>query len=307
VTSETTHDGGFGPDTTAGQVLAGVDLGGATALVTGGYSGIGLETTLALAGAGARVVVPARRPGQARRVLADAGPGVVVDELDLADLGSVRAFADRFRRDHAALDVLVANAGVMACPETRVGPGWEAQFAVNHLGHYALANLLWPALTAAGGGRVVCVTSGYDASWRIRWDDPHFRRGYDKWQAYTQSKLAAVLFARHLDLLGAPHGVHAFSANPGWILTPLQRHLTRPEMIAAGWVDAAGKALPGLFKTVEQGAATQVWAATSPGLAAYGGAYCADCGVALAEPADAGQAARLWALSAELTGLDAAG
>jgi len=307
VTSETTHHGTFGAHTTAGQVLAGVDLGGVTALVTGGSSGIGRETTLALARAGARVLVGARRPGRARQMLAGAGPRVVVDELDLADLGSVRAFADRFHRDHPALDVLVANAGVMACPETRVGPGWEAQFATNHLGHYALVNLLWPALAAGRGGRVVCVASGYDPSWRIRWDDPHFRRGYDKWQAYTQSKLAAVLLARHLDLLGAPHGVHAFSVNPGWILTPLQRHLTRQEMVDAGWVDAGGNALPGLFKTAEQGAATQVWTSTSPGLAGHGGAYCADCRVADADPADRGQAARLWALSAELTGLDAAG
>jgi len=298
----------FGADSTAGEVLAGVDLDGVTAVVTGGYSGIGLETTRALARAGARVVVPARRPDRARRALADdaAGGGVVVDELNLADLGSVRRFAERFLRDGRALDVLVANAGVMAAPETRVGPGWEVQFATNHLGHYALTNLLWPALTAAGGARVVCVTSGYEASWRIRWDDPHFERGYDKWEAYAQSKLAAVLLARHLDVLGASHGVHAFSVNPGWILTPLQRHLTRAEMVAAGWVDADGNARPGLFKTPQQGAATQVWAATTSTLDGSGGAYCADCRVADADPADAGEAARLWALSAELTGIDAA-
>jgi NAD(P)-dependent dehydrogenase (short-subunit alcohol dehydrogenase family) len=309
VTSETGSQtpGAFGAGTTAAQVLTGVDLGGVTAVVTGGYSGIGLETTLALARAGARVVVPARRPDRARQALAGAGDRVVVDELDLADLGSVRAFAGRFRRDHRALDVLVANAGIMACPETRVGPGWEAQFATNHLGHYALTTLLWPALTATGAARVVCVTSGYDASWRIRWDDPHFERGYDKWEAYTQSKLAAVLLARHLDVLGAPSGVHAFAVNPGWILSPLQRHLTRAEMVAAGWVDADGHAVPGLFKNAEQGAATQTWAATAPGLDTYGGAYCADCRIADPRPGDAGDAARLWALSAELTGLDITG
>ncbi|WP_213455171.1 SDR family NAD(P)-dependent oxidoreductase [Rhizomonospora bruguierae] len=146
-----------------------------TALVTGGYSGLGLAATRALVRAGARV-----------------------DALDLADLDSVRAFADRFRAGHATLDLLIANAGVMACPETRVGPGWEAQFATNHLGHYALANLVWPALTAAGGARVVAVSSGYRPDRRIRWDDVHFASGYDKWAAYAQSKLANILFAQHL-------------------------------------------------------------------------------------------------------------
>jgi NAD(P)-dependent dehydrogenase (short-subunit alcohol dehydrogenase family) len=192
----------------------------------------------------------------------------------------------------------------MACTETRVGPGWEAQFAINHLGHYALANLLWPALTAAGTARVVAVASGRDPAWRIRWDDVHFERGYDKWEAYTQSKLANILFARHLDLLGRPHGVQAFSVNPGWIRTPLQRHLAVEEMVSAGWIDADGNSAPGLFKTVEQGAATQVWAATSPHLDANGGDYCVDCRRTDASPTDGSAAARLWALSANLTGLD---
>ncbi|MEK8110246.1 SDR family NAD(P)-dependent oxidoreductase [Micromonospora sp. M12] len=157
----------------------------------------------------------------AQRALADAGGvGIEVDQLDLGDLASVHAFTERFLIRHPTLDILIASAGVMACPETRVGPGWEAQFAINHLGHYALANLLWPALAAAGTARVVAVASGRDPAWRIRWDDVQFERGYDKWEAYTQSKLANVLFARHLDLLGRPRGVRAFSVNPGWIRTP---------------------------------------------------------------------------------------
>ncbi|MEU1681251.1 oxidoreductase [Micromonospora zamorensis] len=305
MTSDTTHTM-FGAHSTTADVLAGIDLTGRTAVVTGGYSGLGLATTRAFALAGARVVVPALRPDAAQRALAGV-PGVEVDQLDLADLGSVRAFAERFLRSHSALDILIANAGIMACPETRTGPGWEAHLAINHLGHYALVNLLWPALTAAGTARVVSVASGRNPTWRIRWDDVQFERGYDKWEAYTQSKLANVLFARHLDLLGRGQRVRAFSVNPGWIRTPLQRHLAVEEMVAAGWIDADGTPAPGLFKTVEQGAATQVWAATSPQLDANGGDYCVDCQRTDGSPTDASEAARLWALSADLTGLDVIG
>jgi NAD(P)-dependent dehydrogenase (short-subunit alcohol dehydrogenase family) len=273
------------------------------AVVTGGYSGLGLATTRALAAAGTRIVVPARRPDTARPALAGL-PGVEVDQLDLADLASVRAFAERFLRRYRTLDILIANAGIMACPETRVGPGWEAQFATNHLGHYALVNLLWPALTAAGSARVVSVASGRSPTGRIQWDDVHFTRGYDKWAAYAQSKLANVLFARHLDRLGRPYGVRAFAANPGYILTPLQRHLTRDEMVAAGWIDAAGTPAPGLFKSADEGAATQLWAATAPGIEEHGGAYCVDCRPVDGYPGDDAEAARLWTLSADLTGLD---
>jgi NAD(P)-dependent dehydrogenase (short-subunit alcohol dehydrogenase family) len=299
----------YGAHSTATDVLDGVDLTGRTAIVTGGYSGLGLETVRALTGAGARVVVPARRPEVARSALADVN-GAEVDELDLGDLASVTAFAGRFLGSHPTLDIVIANAAIMACPETRVGSGWEAQFAVNHLGHYALVNLLWPALAAAGSARVVSVASGYDPDSRIRWHDVHFERGYDKWEAYGQAKLANVLFARQLDLLGRPYGVRAFSVNPGYILTPLQRHLGLDEMVAAGWVDADGTPAPGLFKTVQQGAATQTWAATSPQLDGRGGSYCLDCAVAEIDPARETtvprEAARLWALSADLTGIDCA-
>ena len=303
---------GFGASTTSREVLAGRDLAGKLAIVTGGYSGLGLETTRALAAAGADIVVAARR-GAAARAVVGGIPGVEVDELDLADLDSVRGFAERFVASGRHADIVINSAGIMACPETRIGPGWEAQFAINHLGHYALVNHLWPAL--AGGARVIAVSSGAHQNSAIRWDDVHFTRGYDKWLAYGQSKTANVLFAVHLDTLGRGAGVRAFSLHPGSILTPLQRHLSQEEMIAAGWIDANGQLADPTFKTPEQGAATQIWAATSPRLAGMGGLYCEDCDIApLAESDGPGvrrhaidpeQAARLWALSAELTGVDA--
>jgi NAD(P)-dependent dehydrogenase (short-subunit alcohol dehydrogenase family) len=294
--------GTFGAASTAGEVLAGVDLAGTTAVVTGGYSGLGLAAVRALAAAGARVVVPARRPDVARDVLAGTD-GVEVEQLDLVDLDSVSAFAEKFQRRHTAVNILIASAGIMACPEVRVGPGWEVQFATNHLGHFALTQRLWPALTAAGTARVVAVASGYNQEWKIRWDDIHFARGYDKWAAYAQSKLANILFARRLDRLGARSGVRAFSVDPGWVLTPLQRYLTAAEMVAAGWIDADGTPKPGLFKSPEQGAATLVWAATSRRLDGDGGAHCADCRITEGPP-PGDEAAALWALSADLTGLD---
>jgi NAD(P)-dependent dehydrogenase (short-subunit alcohol dehydrogenase family) len=307
---------GFGARSTADDVLHGIDLTGRVALVTGGYSGLGLETTRALVKAGARVVVPARRPDSAREAL-DGLPRVEVSGLDLGDLESVRAFADGFLASGRTLDIVIGSAGIMACPETRVGPGWEAQFATNHLGHFALVNRLWPAIEP-GGARVVSVSSrGHHAS-GIRWDDVHWERGYDKWEAYGQAKTANVLFAVHLDRLARDRGVRAFSLHPGGILTPLQRHLPRQEMVDRGWIDERGAPLnPEGFKTPQQGAATQVWAATSPRLDGMGGVYLEDCDIA--EPApdddartgvkdwavDPGQAARLWELSARLTGVDA--
>ncbi|MGW6014635.1 SDR family NAD(P)-dependent oxidoreductase [Streptomyces sp. NPDC055210] len=308
---------GFDRHSTADDVLAGIDLTGRLAIVTGGYSGLGLETTRALSKAGATVVVPARRRAVAEEAVAGID-GVEVDELDLGDLESVRAFADRFLASGRTVDLVIDNAGIMACPETRVGPGWEAQFATNHLGHFALVNRLWPAI-APGGARIVSVSSTGHHTSDIRWDDPHWNRGdYDKWEAYGQAKTANVLFAVQLDALGKDSGVRAFALHPGGILTPLQRHLPRQEMVERGWIDENGVPLnPEGFKSPEQGAATQVWAATSPQLSGMGGVYCEDCDIAEIAPADGtrvgvreyaidpASAARLWALSAELTGVDA--
>jgi NAD(P)-dependent dehydrogenase (short-subunit alcohol dehydrogenase family) len=306
---------GFGAQSTAAEVVAGIDLSGKLAMVTGGYSGVGLETVRALVGAGASVVVPARRADHAREELQGI-ENVEVDELHLDDLDSVRAFAERFLASGRGLDLLINNAGVMASPLFRVGPGWEGQFATNHLGHYALTNLLWPALSP--GARVVELTSGAHRITGIHWDDLHFERDpYDKWQAYGQSKTANSLFAVHLDDLGSQQGVRAFAVHPGGIMTPLQRHLSEEEMRAAGWFDEDGNVIVD-FKTPEQGAATTVWAATSTQLDGQGGVYCADCDIAdvvesiepggggvMAHAVDPEAAARLWDVSAELTGADA--
>ena len=311
-------DSGFDKTSTAEDVLAGIDLTGKLAVVTGGYSGLGLETTRALTRAGAHVVVPARRIEVAEEALAGVA-GVEIDELDLADLDSVEAFADRFLATDRAIDIMIDNAGIMACPETRVGPDWEAQFATNHLGHFALVNRLWPAIArAADGARVVSVSSTGHRGSAIRWDDMMFTEpgSYDKWAAYGQAKTANVLFAVQLDRLGAEHGVRAFALHPGGILTPLQRHLPREDQIAMGWIDENGKQNPDIgFKTPEQGAATQTWAATSPRLNGMGGVFCEDCEVSEISDDDApgvrayaidlDQAARLWTLSAELTGVNA--
>jgi NAD(P)-dependent dehydrogenase (short-subunit alcohol dehydrogenase family) len=307
---------GFGATSTAVEVVHGIDLGGRVAIVTGGSSGVGLETVRALVGAGASVIVPARRPEHAREQLADID-GVEVDDLQLDDLDSVRAFAERFLAGDRDLDLLINNAGVMASPEFRVGAGWEGQFATNHLGHYVLTNLLWPALTRGDGARVVALTSAAHRRSDIRFDDLQFERDpYDKWRAYGQSKTANSLFAVQLDALGKDEGVRAFAVHPGGIMTPLQRHLSQEEMRASGWLDEHGNPI-GWFKTPEQGAATTVWAATSPQLAARGGVYCADCDIAdvvdsvrpgggvMAHAVDPGSAARLWEVSAQLTGVDA--
>ena len=294
----------------------GIDLTGRTALVTGGYSGLGLETTRALAHAGAQVIVPARRRAAAQETLNDL-PNTEVHELDLAQLESVRAFSARFLEAGRTLDIVIANAGIMACPETRVGPGWEAQFAVNHLGHYALVNLLWPAI-ADGGARVVAVSSGGPSHHGHSLGRHPLSDGYDRWTAYGQAKTANVLFAVGLDARGRRSGVRAFATHPGSILTPLQRHLPRQEMVDAGWIDEDGNGVDPSFKTPEQGAATQVWAATSPQLADRGGVYCEDCDIArIADGSDTvpggvrpyaiddDAADRLWAASAGMTGTDA--
>jgi NAD(P)-dependent dehydrogenase (short-subunit alcohol dehydrogenase family) len=311
----------FDKSSTIEDVLAGIDLGGRHAVVTGGYSGIGLATARGLSAAGAAVTLPARRPAYARRVTAEM-KGIEIEPLDLADLDSIRTMAARLVGSGRSIDILINNAAVLALPETRVGPGWEAQFATNHLGHFALTNLLWPALKRSSTrARVISVSSrGHRLQGGgIRWHDLQFERGYDKRAAYRQAKTANCLFAVELDRLAKDAGVRAFAVHPGGARTRLHRHMTHEEMVRAGWIDNAGNALVP-FKTHEQGAATSAWAATSPQLDGIGGVYCEDCDIARVSDANAEdgagdgvapyaidpeEATKLWAVSAELTGVDA--
>ena len=305
------------------EAVANIDLSGKTAIVTGGYSGLGLETTRALAAAGAAVLVPARRVQHARNELAalgDLAGEIEIEALDLGDLSSVESFATGFLATQRGIDLLINNAAIMACPETRLAGGWEAQFATNHLGHFALTQRLYPALVRGGGARVVALSSSGHRLSPVRWDDVMFERGpYDKWRAYGQAKTANCLFAVELDRRARGDDVRAFAVHPGGIMTPLQRHLKREEMIASGWMDREGK-VNAIFKNPGQGASTSVWAATSPALAGMGGVYCEDCDIATsaeldkpearyrgvhAHAIDPEAARRLWALSVELTGIDA--
>lgn len=274
----------FVPKTAAADVLKGISLSGKNIIVTGGYSGIGLETVRALAGAGARVTVPARRADVAAEALAPVAGEIEIAAMDLGDLASVRRFADHYLETGRALNVLINNAGIMATPLARVGKGWESQFGTNHLGHMALAMKLAPALQAAEGARVVALSSTGHVRSDVIWDDPHYNtHPYDKWEAYGQAKSANALFALGVDLLGREVGVRAFSVHPGGIFTPLQRHLSDEEMAALGWKNPDGTipaAVQAMFKTPEQGASTTVWAATSPKLSGKGGVYCEDCDIA---------------------------
>jgi len=308
---------GFHAKSTASEVLAGIDLSGRNIIVTGGYSGIGLETVRALAGAGARVTVPARRADVAAETLAGVAGEIEIAAMDLGDIASVRRFADQYLESGRALHILINNAGVMATPFGRVGKGWETQFGTNHLGHMALALKLAPALQAAEGARVVALSSTGHVRSDVIWDDPNYEtRAYDKWEAYGQAKSANALFALGVDMLGRDVGVRAFSVHPGGIFTPLQRHLPEEEMVALGWKAPDGTIPPmvqAMFKTPEQGASTTVWAATSPKLAGKGGVYCENCDIAqLATPesqrweharewiADDARAEKLWAMSEKM-------
>jgi NAD(P)-dependent dehydrogenase (short-subunit alcohol dehydrogenase family) len=319
---------GFGAASTAEEVIRGIDLTGKSVVVTGGYSGIGLETVRVFREAGAKVFVPARDLAKAKKALRDM-PDVVLEPMDLLDPASIDRFAERVRASTDALHLLVNNAGVMAPPLTRDARGYESQFSANHLGHFQLMARLWPALVRARGtARVISLSSYGHRRAGVDFHDPNFNhREYDPWVAYGQSKTANALFAVALDSIGQRQGVRAFSVHPGGIVTDLIRHMSKAQIEASSKaqieasniIDKDGKLVidpENNKKTIQQGAATSVWAATSPRLNGMGGVYCADCDIARQLPSDDSTdlhgvrpratdpvaAGRLWTLSEQLTG-----
>jgi len=327
-TSQIPLPSGFGPASTTTDVLTGIDLTGRLAVVTGGGSGIGVETVRALGGAGADVIVPARDTARAAGALAGI-PRVDLRPLDLTDPDSIEAFTASVLADDRPVDILVNSAGIMAAPLERDARGYESHFATNHLGHFQLTAGLWPLLVRGGGARVVAVSSWGHRQSDIIWDDPNFTRtDYTPMLGYGQSKTANVLHAVELDRRGREHGVRAFALHPGSILTRLARHTAPEALVGMGVLDEQGNPVldPSRnLKTPEQGAATSVWCATSPQLAGLGGVYCENADIAPLSTAerdaatltvgsfaqgvlpyaiDPASARRLWALSAELTGID---
>jgi NAD(P)-dependent dehydrogenase (short-subunit alcohol dehydrogenase family) len=296
----------FGAHSTAAEVIAGIDLSGKRAIVTGASSGIGSETARALAGAGADVTLAVRDTAAGATIAADIAGAVTVSELDLADPRSVAAFVANW---DGSLDILINNAGVMAIPELRLTrEGWELQFATNHLGHFDLAVGLHDALaSAAHGARIVSLSSRGHLRSRVEFDDINFaHRPYDPMIAYGQSKTANVLFSVGATRLWAADGIWTNAVHPGAVDSNLTRHID-PAVLEQ--IKASGQYE---FKTAEQGAATSILVATSPQLEEVGGRYFQDCneapvvdaadaestGVGVATYAvDPANAERLWNLS----------
>ena len=308
----------WGETTTTDEVIAGIDLRGKLALVTGTSAGLGLETATALARAGAQVVMAARDAAKNQHAIDAERAQVPAAQLchvtlDLADLASVRRAAAEVLAAFPRIDILVANAGIMACPLARTQAGCELQFGTNHIGHFLFINLLVPALRRSPAARVVVLSSAGHTAGGVDFDDPHFqRRPYDKWLAYGQAKTANILYAVALAARLQPFGITANAVHPGAIRTELGRHLTPDDIQAmlTRWKEA-----PALFyKTPSQGAATSVWAATAPSLAGVSGRYLQDCGIAevvegprsIAGVApyavDPALAERLWTLSEQIVG-----
>jgi NAD(P)-dependent dehydrogenase (short-subunit alcohol dehydrogenase family) len=297
-------------ETTAAEVVAGFDLSGNRVIVTGGASGIGLETARALATTGAEVTLAVRDADAGKRVASEieattGNTHILVAPVDLADPASVASFVAAW---DGPLDVLVNNAGVMACPLTRTPQGWELQFATNHLGHFALANGLHPALASAKGARIVSVSSRAHLRTPVVFDDINCRtRAYEPWDAYAQSKTANVLFAVEATKRWRGDGITVNALQPGTVRSNLQRYISDEDLEATrGRIgDDSGSFH---WKTPEQGAATSVLLATSPLLQGISGRYFEDCneagpsqpgtayGVA-SHATDSDAAARLWEIS----------
>ncbi len=282
---------GFKAASTTSEVISGIDLTGKVAIVTGGYAGLGLETTRTLALAGATVVVPVRDLIKARAALNSIN-SVEIEPMDLIDPKSIDAFAARFLDSGRPLHIMVNSAGIMALPQLTLDDrGYEYHFAINHLGHFQLTTRLLPALRKANGARVVSVSAWAHRLSDVVFDDPFFqRREYQPMLGYGQSKTANILFATGLDMREQQHGIRAFSLHPGSIVdTDLGRNFSRDQLLAFGVIDADGKPIidpQKQLKTVEQGAATQVWCATHPQLENIGGVYCENVEIARLVPPD---------------------
>jgi NAD(P)-dependent dehydrogenase (short-subunit alcohol dehydrogenase family) len=315
----------FGAKSTAREVVAGHDLSGRTAIVTGAATGIGVETARALALAGAEVIIAARKPelGEevANQINQEAGlKRVSFGMLDLSSLEAIRHFANVW--GDRPVDLLINNAGVMASPLMRTADGFEMQFGTNHLGHFLLSVLLAPNLVAGAKtsgkrSRLVSLSSIGHRRAGVNFEDPNYEhRDYDKWEAYGQAKTANSLFAVGFDKRFKDQGVNANAVMPGGIMTPLQRHMSIEEQRAMGWLDENDKPREG-FKSTEQGAATSVWAAVGSELDGVGGLYLEDCNQAvpwsqerpwngvMPHALDPEAADRLWDLSVETVGAGA--
>ena len=306
-------DSGFGAKSEPAEVLKDIDLEGKVAMVTGGYSGIGLETTRALKEAGARVIVPARRKDVAKSALSGIVESEDILNLDLADPSSAQSFVNEFVDSGLSLDILINNAAVMACPKMPTKEGWDLQFAVNHIGHFIITKGLLPTMSSSGSRIVTLSSTGHKLS-GIQWEDVHFEESYDKWKAYGQSKTAASLLAVEISERMKDEGIKTYSVHPGGIFTPLQRHLEKEEMIALGWLGEDGELsemAAANFKSPTQGASTSLWCATSPMLEEVSGVYCENCDVAVRQEdgpmaryigvadwaVDTDEAAKLWDLT----------
>lgn len=318
---------GFNATSTVHEVIKGIDLSGKTAIVTGGYAGIGQETVKAFTAAGATVIVPARDTAKAATNLQGL-PNVTIQKMDLMDPDSIDQFAQQFLATHDTLHLLVNNAGIMWVTLQRNKRGYESQLATNHLGHFQLTARLWPALKKANGARVINVSSFGHQMAPFNFNDPNFLyRDYETLQGYGQSKTANNLFTVELDNRGKQFGIRAYAVHPGSVNgTDLGRVAPMALFQQMGTHDEAGNIKPGVaakLKNVEQGAATTVWCATSAQLQNIGGVYCENADIAeldagniphnYDEPLslhgvqpysiDVENAKRLWVLSEEMTGL----
>ncbi|WP_379922545.1 SDR family NAD(P)-dependent oxidoreductase [Erythrobacter sp. R86502] len=308
----------FGRESTADEVLDGIDLGGMTVFVTGANSGLGQETSRAMAARGAHIIMAGRDQGKLDEAVAEIRESVPDAQLDtiaidLASLESIRAGTSRARQRFEKIDILINNAGVMATPFEHTKDGFERQLGTNHLGHFAMTAELMPLIERGSAKRIVNLSSRGHHMAPVDFDDPHFtQRPYDPWTSYGQSKTANVLFTVGIEQRYAVMGIHAYAVHPGGIETNLGRHMT-PEMREALMARIGSRDSGFQWKTIPQGAATTCWAATAPELEGQGGVYCEDCHVAetdndsasggvRAYAVNSSFADRLWKMSEEMTG-----